>query len=123
MEDAKSDLLAAGSVYKAVLCAGPCEGWPHSVTAGALRSARAQSSGASRRRRRYLRGNAGSVRRLLGREAERFGMGPAVVLGQDLTEAAGPIHDSTVADLATGDRQLGNGDREAAGRRLAHLHP
>jgi hypothetical protein len=26
-----------------------------------------------------------------------------------------------VADLAAGDRQLGNGHREAAGRRLAHL--
>ena len=35
--------------------------------------------------RRYLRGNAGSLRRLPGRQAERFGMGPAVVLGQDLT--------------------------------------
>ena len=64
---------------------------------------------------------AGSLRRLLGREAERFGMGPAVVLGQDLTEAAGPVRDGAVADLATGDRQLGDGYREAAGWRLAHL--
>ena len=76
----------------------------------------------NRRRRWYLRGNAGSLRRLLGREAERFGMGPAVVLGQDLTEAAGPVRDGPVADLATGNRQLGNGHREATGRRLAHLH-
>jgi hypothetical protein len=54
--------------------------------------------------------------RLLGRYAERFGMGPAVVLGQDLTEAAGPVRHGAVADLATGDRQLGNDHREAAGK-------
>jgi hypothetical protein len=42
-------------------------------------------------------------------------MGPAVVLGQDLTEAAGPVRNGTVPDLATGDRQLGNGHGEAAG--------
>ncbi len=55
---------------------------------------------------------------LLGRYAERFGMGPAAVLGQDLTEAAGPVLHGAVADLATGDsdRQLGNGHTEAAGR-------
>ncbi len=53
---------------------------------------------------------------LLGRDAERFGMGPAVVSGQDLTEAAGPVRHGALADLATGDRQLGNGHREAAGR-------
>jgi hypothetical protein len=53
---------------------------------------------------------------LLGRDAKRFGMGPAVVLGQDLAEAAGPVRDGAAADLATGDRQLGNGHREAAGR-------
>jgi hypothetical protein len=34
-------------------------------------------------------------------EGERFGMGPAIVLGQDLTEAAGPVGDGAVADLAT----------------------
>ena len=43
-------------------------------------------------------------------------MGPAVVLGQDLTEAAGPVRHGAVADLATGDRQLGDGHGEAAGR-------
>jgi hypothetical protein len=32
--------------------------------------------------------------------AECFGMGPAVVLGQDLTEAAGPLRHGAVADLA-----------------------
>ncbi len=53
---------------------------------------------------------------LLRRDAEHFGMGPAVVLGQDLTEAAGPVRHGAVADLATGDRQLGNDHREAAGR-------
>jgi hypothetical protein len=66
----------------------------------------------NRRRHRYLRGNAGSLRRLLGREAERFGMGPAVVLGQDLAEAAGPVGDGAVADLATGERQLGTVTRK-----------
>ena len=48
-------------------------------------------------------------------------MGPAVVLGQDLGEVAGPVGDGAVADLAAGDRQLGNGHRETAGRRLADL--
>ena len=38
---------------------------------------------------------------LPGRDAERFGMGPAVVLGQDLTEAAGPVRHGALADLAT----------------------
>jgi hypothetical protein len=59
---------------------------------------------------------AGSLRRLLGGDAECFGMSTAVVLGQDLTKAARPVRDGAVADLATGDRQLGNGHREAAGR-------
>jgi hypothetical protein len=31
-------------------------------------------------------------------------MGPAVVLGQDLAEAAGPVRHGALADLATGDR-------------------
>ena len=95
---------------------GPHEGWPHSVTAGALlpgsyKVTRGQSAPTTVTAR-----NASSARRLPGREAERFGMGTAVVLGQSLTEAAGPVRDGAVADLATGDRQLGNGHREAAGR-------
>ena len=53
---------------------------------------------------------------VLGSQAERFGMGPAVVLGQDLTEVAGPVGDGAVTDLAAGDRKTGNGHREAAGR-------
>ncbi len=52
--------------------------------------------------------------RLPGREAERFGMGPAVVPGQDLTEVAGAVRDGAVADLAAGDRKMGNGHRETA---------
>ncbi len=43
-------------------------------------------------------------------------MGPAVVLGQDLGEGAWPVRDGAVADLAAGDRKLGDGHREAAGR-------
>jgi hypothetical protein len=54
--------------------------------------------------------------RLPGRDAERFGMRPAVMLSQDLAEAAGPVRHGTVADLAAGDRQLGDGHREAPGR-------
>jgi len=36
---------------------------------------------------------AGLRDRLPGREAERFGVGPAVVFGQDLAEVAGPVGD------------------------------
>jgi hypothetical protein len=36
-------------------------------------------------------------------------MGPAVVLGRDLGDGAGPVSDGPVADLAAGDRKLGNG--------------
>lgn len=58
----------------------------------------------------------GSLRRLPGRKAECFGMSPAVVLGQGIAEAAGPVGHGAAANLAAGERQLGNGDREAAGR-------
>jgi hypothetical protein len=58
---------------------------------------------------------------LPGCEVECFRMGPAVVLGQDLGEGAGPVRDGAVADLAAGDRKLGDGHREAAERWLAHL--
>ena len=70
----------------------------------------------NRRRRLYRGVMRAACGGLLGRDAERLGMGPAVVPGQDLTEAAGPVRHGAVADLATGDRQLGNGHREAAGR-------
>jgi len=53
--------------------------------------------------------------RLAGREAERFGMGPAVVPGQDLTEAARPVGKGLTADLAARHRKVGHGHREAAG--------
>jgi hypothetical protein len=60
---------------------------------------------------------AGALRdRLPGCDLERFGMGPAVMLGQDLSEVAGPVGDGAMADLAARDRQLRNGHREAAGR-------
>ena len=52
---------------------------------------------------------------LPGKNGKRPGMGPAVVLGQDLAEAAGAIGDRAVADLAACDGQMGNGDGEAAG--------
>jgi hypothetical protein len=47
--------------------------------------------------------------------AKRSGMGPAVVLGQDLAEAAGAMGDRAVADLTACDRKMGNGAGEAAG--------
>jgi hypothetical protein len=64
--------------------------------------------------------SAGSPRWLTGREAERFGEGPAVVLGQDFAEVAGPAGDGTEADKAARDRKMGNGHREAAGTGIAH---
>ena len=70
-------------------------------------------------------GDSAGVRgRLPGGGAGRFGLGPAVVLGQDLAGGARPVRDSLVADLAAGDRKVSNGDREAAGMRRAHrLYP
>ena len=47
-------------------------------------------------------------------------MGPAVVLGQDLAEAAVPVGDGAAADLAACDRKTSNRHREAAGIGLAH---
>ena len=52
---------------------------------------------------------------LPGEEAKRLGMGPAVVLGQDLGEAAGPVGDGAMADLAAREGKTSNGDGEAAG--------
>lgn len=60
---------------------------------------------------------------LLGWDAERFGMGPAVMLGQDLADVARPVGEGAVADLAAGDRQMGDGHREAAGTWRAHHLP
>ena len=67
-------------------------------------------------------GKPGLSGRLPGRQAERFGMGPAVVLGQDLGEAAWPVCDGAAADLAARGRQLGDGHREPA-RGLPSLDP
>ena len=51
---------------------------------------------------------------LPGRDSERFGVGPAVVLGQDLADLPWPVRDGAVADMAARDRKMGNGHREAA---------
>jgi hypothetical protein len=56
------------------------------------------------------------LRSVSGCEIEHFGMGPAVVLGQDFTESTGTVRDGAVADLAAGDRQMGNGHGETARR-------
>jgi hypothetical protein len=53
--------------------------------------------------------------RLPGREAERFGVGPAVVLGQDVAEVSRPVRHGAVAGLAARHRKVGNGHGEAAG--------
>jgi hypothetical protein len=41
-------------------------------------------------------------------------MGPPVVLGERLTEGAGPVGHGPLADLAAGDRQLSDSDWETA---------
>jgi len=51
---------------------------------------------------------AGSV---IGRGAERFGVGLAVMLGQNLADIAGAVDEGAVAELAAGDRQVGDGHR------------
>jgi hypothetical protein len=56
----------------------------------------------------------GRLRTLLGGKAERFGMGPPAVLGQRLAEGPGPVGHCPLADLAAGDRKLGDGDRKTA---------
>src|SRR5208282_6114270 len=48
-------------------------------------------------------------------------MGSAVVLGEDLAEAAGPVCDGAAADPAARDGKMGNGRREAAGTGGAYL--
>jgi hypothetical protein len=61
----------------------------------------------------------GDVRRLRTdlprRDTKRLRMGLAIVLGQDLAEAARAIRDRSLADPAACDRKVGNGDGEAAG--------
>ena len=56
-----------------------------------------------------------SAARLRGREAESFGVRPAVMLGQDLAGLARLVRNGAVADLAAHDRKLRDGHREAAG--------
>ena len=94
---------------------GPDERLPHSVTASALppgsrEVARGQSTSVAVPVR-YC----GSLRTATGKGRRALRVGPQVVLGQDLTEAAGPVGHSAMADLATGNRQVGN--RQVSGRR------
>jgi hypothetical protein len=60
---------------------------------------------------------------LLGGGAERFGVGPAVMLRQHLANVAGPVGEGAVTELAAGDRQMGDGHREAARTWHAHRLP
>ncbi len=57
---------------------------------------------------------------LPGREAERFGVGPAVVLSEHLAGVAWPVRNGAAADLTGRDRKTGNGHRETAGTWAAH---
>jgi hypothetical protein len=59
---------------------------------------------------------------LAGRDVEHFGVGLAVVLGQDLAEIARLVRDSAVADLAARDRKMRNGHGEAAGALITHRY-
>jgi hypothetical protein len=81
---------------------------PLVYTGPALRQSCQDGRGPRRSRGRY-----GAP--LSGRKAQRFGMGPAVVLGQNLADLAGPVCDSAVADLAARNRKLGDGHRKATG--------
>ena len=65
--------------------------------------------------------------RLPGRQAERFRMGPEVVLGQDLAEAARPVRHGAAADLAardvTGRRVTVTGKRREWDLLIASMMP
>ena len=65
---------------------------------------------------RRTTGCSGPCAPLLGGKAERLGVVPAVMLGQHLAQRAGPVGHGALADLAAGDRQLGNSHWETAGR-------
>jgi hypothetical protein len=98
--------LSPWAYRTAVQRAGPIRGWPRCVTVSDLR---AHPRGKCRPGPTDVGdGNcgvsAGVSDRLPGCEVERFGMDPAIVLGQDFTEGAGPVRDGAVADLAAGDR-------------------
>ena len=85
------------------------------MTAGVLRPGSAASPSRAGRPVAAAADSTGSLRgRLPGREAGRFGTGPAVVPGRP-AEGAGPAGDGAVADLAARDRKMGNGHGEAAG--------
>jgi hypothetical protein len=50
-------------------------------------------------------------------------VGPAVVPGEDVADRAWPVGHGVIADLAAGNRQLGDGHRKAAGTwRAYHFH-
>lgn len=48
--------------------------------------------------------SAGACGRLPRRQAERFAMARAIMIGQDLGEVARPVRDTVTADLPAGDR-------------------
>jgi hypothetical protein len=75
-----------------------------SATTDALRSGAAKLFSGRPSRVRVPAGWRGSPRSVSGGEVEYFGMGPAVVLGQDFAEIPGTVCDGAVADLAAGDR-------------------
>jgi hypothetical protein len=73
--------------------------------------------------REILSAQRGFRGRLPGCDLERLTMGPAVMPGQDLSEGTGPVRDGAVADLAAGDREMGNGHRGSDGKVTCSFDP
>lgn len=57
-----------------------------------------------------------SPRPTSGMRVECFGVGAAVVPGEDLGEGARLVRDGALADLAAGDRQMGDSHGENGGK-------
>lgn len=119
----------APSRLSAGICAHPYRRAPRSDPADSLQPSplagpvRAEPAGLALRRRWAMP----KGWRLPGREAERFGMGPAIVLGQGVAGLPRPVSDGAVADLAACNRKMRHGYREAArtcsAHRLNHASP
>src|SRR5215467_7781179 len=98
--------------YRRLFARPPLEYRPRLVIAGVCRSRSIISaSRAGGCPWRHLRPRS-ALTPLLGGDAESFGMGPAVVLGQHPADVAWLVGDGAVAELAAGNRQLGDSHRE-----------
>lgn len=112
---------AVGRAHKAGTCACATGNRPRSATDAAFRPwRRGQDRQESAARSPGIgRAHADSMEiseaRLRGRESERFGVCPPVVLGQDFAGLAGLVRDGAVTDLTARDREMRNRHGEAAG--------